>query len=100
MPQANIALRRLMEKWFGDRIADDNPRHFLASRGYVLRDDWCWAPPTPAHSVSFEEAACVLFLMEEWDYGGIWGMAYPERCGPLMRMEWRERIRAALGESQ
>lgn len=71
MPQASDEMRALMLKWFGDEISEAGPIKFLESRGYVLRKDWQWQLPTPAHTVSREEFACVQFLIEEWDFGAL-----------------------------
>lgn len=71
MPQASDELRDLMGKWFGDRIDDCRPAQFLASRGYTLNPGYCWIKPTPAHTVHPIEEYCILFLIHEWDYGGI-----------------------------
>ena len=71
MPTATPELRDLMEKWFGDPISEYGPMGFLQSRGYKLTKQWCWEPPVPSHSVSFEESQCLWFLITEWDFGGV-----------------------------
>jgi hypothetical protein len=71
MPQASEALRDLMEKWFGDRVDIAGPVAFLCSHGYLLREDWCWIKPTPSHTMSRDERSCIIFLQDEWDFGGI-----------------------------
>lgn len=71
MPQASDELRNIMDKWFGDGIDDYAPRQFLYARGYILTNDWCWKPPARFHTISQEEYTCMLFLVQEWDYGGI-----------------------------
>ncbi len=70
MPQASDEDRALMAKWFGDEIGCEAPSEFLQSRGYKLNRDWTWTKPTPSHSVSAEEKACIFFLIDEWDYDG------------------------------
>lgn len=77
MPQATDELRGLMEKWFGNAIDDGPPMRFLESRGYVLKKDWCWLLPTPAHTVKREELMCLSFLQQEWDMGHICAAAHP-----------------------
>ncbi len=71
MPQASDKLRGVMERYFGDPIADGPPMRFLESRGYHLRRDWHWNKPTPSHLISDEEYNCLQFLIDEWDMGGI-----------------------------
>lgn len=77
MPQCSDELAALMVKWFGrqdehDRIPDENiVIRFLESRGYTLKPNWCWTLPTPAHTVSNEEYACLAFLIDEWDFGPV-----------------------------
>lgn len=71
MPQASDDLRDLMGKWFGSRVSDEGPVAFLCSRGYVTTPGFCWKKPTPAHTVHPIEEYCILFLIHEWDFGGI-----------------------------
>lgn len=71
MPQASDRQRALMEKWFGDPISDEGPINFLQSHGYILRRDWHWELPTPSHSCSCYEMECIMFLADEWDFGGV-----------------------------
>jgi len=71
MPQASNMHRALMEKWFGDPIDDGPPSLFLISRGYTETRGY-WRKPTPAHTVSHEEACCLDFLMDEWDHAFLW----------------------------
>jgi hypothetical protein len=68
MPQATDEQRALMNKWFGNPIDDGPPYRFLMARGY---QEWAGMliKPTPAHSVSEYEWACIEFLCFEWDYG-------------------------------
>jgi hypothetical protein len=70
MPQASEEDRERMQKWFGD-MGDFAPACFLTSHGYRLRKDWVWVKPTPSHNMSADERACLRFLIEEWDYGGV-----------------------------
>ena len=69
MPSTDQHTRDLMEKWFGDPIADGPPYDFLLSHGYIepLRNGVLYKP-TLSHTISYEEFWCVKFLIEEWDY--------------------------------
>lgn len=69
MPQTSNEMRALMCKWFGDEIDEKGPIKFLQAHGYVLERDWTWTKPTPSHTVSKFEWLCMLFLIEEWDFG-------------------------------
>lgn len=68
MPQATDEQRALMERWFGDPIDDGGPYRFLMARGYTEKAGWLFKP-TPSHTVSLEEGACIDFLCDEWDFG-------------------------------
>jgi hypothetical protein len=59
-----------MRKWFGS-IDPSGPEAFLKSRGYTLTPEWRWVKPTLSHTMSGAEAACICFLIDEWDYGGL-----------------------------
>lgn len=66
MPQATEELR---EEWHSDGNALD----FLYERGFVLLKSWEWVKPE-GHELTEKEQRAVLYLIEEWDYGGIIGM--------------------------
>jgi hypothetical protein len=68
MPQASDDDRDLMLKWFGDAIDMVGPYKFLRARGYRERAG-VLIKPTPAHTISEYEAACIDFLCDEWDFG-------------------------------
>lgn len=70
MPQASEEDRERMRKWFGS-IGETGPMRFLESHGYKLQGDWHWERPTPSHNISQDEWYCLAFLMDEWDFGGI-----------------------------
>ena len=79
MPQTSDEMQALMKKWFGDPIDPTGPHKFLLDRGWkdeagMLR------PPVPSHRASPYELKCVLFLIEEWDFGweGMWGWNHEE----------------------
>lgn len=67
MPQATDELRDTMRKWFGDGCDPGPPLTFLFSRGYKDRAGVIM-PPTASHTVSVEEATCIDFLFQEWDF--------------------------------
>lgn len=67
MPQASDKSRALMEKWFGDAVDTYGPARLLSSHGYTQRSG-CWFKPTRYHTVSTEEAACLDYLFDEWDF--------------------------------
>jgi len=67
MPQAADEQRALMGKWFGDEVGDGGPHTFLLSRGYTEKAGLI-SKPTPSHTMSSEEAECIEFLCDEWDY--------------------------------
>ena len=71
VPQASDEDREQMRRWFGE-IDEQGPIRFLESRGYVLRKDWRWEKPVPSHTLSVEELACIHFLADEWDFGGVY----------------------------
>jgi hypothetical protein len=70
MPQASEELRKL---WGGsDGVGEDKAEKFLKSHGYKLRRDWRWELPTSNHSITDDEFDALCFLVDEWDYGGIY----------------------------
>jgi hypothetical protein len=95
MPRASAQQRALMEKWFGDPKSDRGPIEFLESRGYVLRPDWQWDPPVPAHTVNHEEEECICFLVDEWDFGGLNGWVGTTLSYEDTKREWARRSRGS-----
>lgn len=82
MPQASDELRDEMGRLFGDRINDYGPTEFLLNAGYKLQRDWTWIPRSDVfdeRDMTRTERMCVLFLIDEWDMGGVWFKEYPER---------------------
>lgn len=67
MPSATRELQDQMNRWFGSPVDDRGPGEFLLSHGFEEKDG-LWRKPTPAHNLSLDEAACLSFLMQEWDY--------------------------------
>lgn len=72
MPQASDELRAEMERMFGDPVDDNGPQEFLRKRGWTLNRDWTWSKPGETlQSMPQDEYLCVLFLVHEWDFGGV-----------------------------
>lgn len=71
MPQATPELRHVMLVNFGSEVGDEGPIKFLENAGYVLNRNWTWKRPTPFIAPTELEALCILFLIEEWDFGGL-----------------------------
>ena len=54
-------------RWGSDGAASD----YLAARGFRLRRDWCWVLPEGRDDADETEADAIIYLIEEWDYGGM-----------------------------
>lgn len=53
---------------------DSNAVAYLQRQGYVLNRNWLWEPPPRIKSwsdVAVLEEDAVIYLIEEWDYGGV-----------------------------
>lgn len=72
MPQASDELRTVMERRFGS-IDTHGPTKFLKDAGYTLTRQWEWFKPgvTELRQMTQDEYECLLFLVHEWDYGGL-----------------------------
>jgi hypothetical protein len=68
MPSTIDELRDVIRLWFGHAFDDGPVWSFLQSRGYT-EDRGVIHKPTPHHSMSWEEIACVRYLVEEWGWG-------------------------------
>lgn len=74
MPQASAELRQRMEERFGDPVSDSGAIAYLTEAGYTLNRQWCWEPKPGVSNVgdmTREEFECLLFLVHEWDFGGL-----------------------------
>lgn len=72
MPQASDDLRDRMGVRFGDRIELSGPQKYLTDRGWTLHDDWTWSKPgLTLETMPRDEFECVMFLVHEWDFGGV-----------------------------
>lgn len=88
MPSSTSDLRRKMVRRFGS-IDSQGPEDFLVSRGFSLTRDWEWImPPRYAtlDEVPQEEWDCIVFLLEEWDYGGMAPADQPGVLLPIARL--------------
>ena len=75
MPQATEEQRK---RWGGELgIGEDKAIKFLEDAGYILSRDWRWFLPNPNHTPTPNEISAVQFLIDEWDFGGIWTEAKP-----------------------
>ncbi len=50
---------------------DSEAMEFLEGQRYVLRRDWHWTRPTPDHEVTDRGEDAILYLIQEWDFGGL-----------------------------
>ena len=73
MPQATEELRAEMKRLFGDPISDEGPTKYLESHGYLLTPGWEWYKPgvLDPSAMTEDEWLCLLFLVQEWDFGGL-----------------------------
>jgi hypothetical protein len=70
MPQATDEQRA---EWWpdSDPTGTNTAIKFLEAAGYSLRRDWCWEPPHPMRPTTEKERSAVFYLIDEWDFGGI-----------------------------
>lgn len=77
MPQASDGLRSEVRAFLpeidGAEGSDRACIRFLESAGYTLGRDWCWHKDgiTNFGQMTRQEFACLLFLIHEWDFGGL-----------------------------
>jgi len=50
---------------------DQEAMQYLVQRGFECTGDFYWMPPTPEHKLTEKENDAVLYLIEEWDFGGV-----------------------------
>ena len=75
MPQASDELREEMKKRFGS-MDTEKPIKYLEDAGYGLTKDWQWKPKlgvSDLKGMTRDEFECLLFLVHEWDFGGLKG---------------------------
>lgn len=59
---------------FGSEVSDDGPITFLERSGYKINPKtFCWSKPgvTELWEMTRDEFTCLVFLIDEWDYGGL-----------------------------
>ena len=74
MPQASGELRKRMKERFGHSVSEAGPTEFLKDAGYELQRGFVWKPKPGVASVeemARDEFECLMFLVHEWDYGGL-----------------------------
>lgn len=55
------------QRWQSDDVAIQ----YLSDRGFRLRRDWCWVLPDGRDDADATEADAIIYLIEEWDFGGM-----------------------------
>lgn len=86
MPSASDAQHQIMKEWFGSEVGEEEPRRFLAARGWTEQAGM-YSPPVPSHNPSIYEVECLLFLRDEWDYDFTFNYQLPSDF--LMRSQKR-----------
>lgn len=80
MPSASQHVWDKYKELFETDTADDGPATaYLEAQGWKLRRDFCWTPREgfkKGDEILEKEKYALLFLIEEWDYGGV---IYPEQ---------------------
>jgi hypothetical protein len=76
MPQASDALWEEVRAFLpaiDDMPSDAACIDFLRTAGYCLQDDWTWFKPNvnTFGQMTRHEFDCMIFLMHEWDFGGL-----------------------------
>ncbi len=56
---------------------DSEAMEFLESQGFKLLRDWTWAPPSMNHKLTDREEDALLYLIQEWDFGGLHEVMVP-----------------------
>lgn len=71
MPTATPELKAIWEK---ENAGDGEVAAclYLENRGWVLDKEWLWHPPSKDHTVAPQEIRAIAYLIQEWDYGGLW----------------------------
>jgi len=85
LPQASERLRAKMrdmfESLYGHYGLDElSPISYLKDRGYQLTTEWTWHKEgiEELWEMQPDELACLCFLVEEFDYGGLHEGRLPE----------------------
>ncbi len=72
MPQASKEMADKMQEYFGDSVSDAGPIQHLQEQGFKLSPQFSWTHPSgkPFGDLTEKDRDCMLFLVEEWDFGG------------------------------
>jgi hypothetical protein len=71
MPTAHEELRQEWKHYEADG-GDQYAIRFLQNRGYRLhRTRYTWSHPDPEHVLTPQEASAMMYLVHEWDFGGL-----------------------------
>lgn len=73
MPSSSRSLKENMIKRFGS-IDTIGPEKYLTDAGYKITKGWTWEPKvgvTNYSDMTRDEYDCMLYLIQEWDYGGL-----------------------------
>lgn len=57
---------------------DDRAIRFLEARGFVLNRNWTWSCAV-GYEPSWLEQDAIIYLIEEWDFGGLLTAECPSR---------------------
>lgn len=65
MPQATAELQKRWDIDCGPVIA------YLEAKGFRRAKGGMWIKPSPDHELTEAETSAIVFLIQEWDFGGI-----------------------------
>ncbi len=76
MPSTSPDIQEQIDRLLGcyDDIGQDHAaERFLFSHGWTEHpaQRWCWCMPSRYHVPTWDEVLCVIYLIEEWDFGGV-----------------------------
>lgn len=78
MPQTTADRAR---RWPG---GDSQAMLYLQAKGFKITKGWLWLAPTSDYNISIFEADAIIYLIEEWDFGG----AIMEVGGKEVSLPW------------
>lgn len=56
------------QRWPGH---DSQAICYLQGHGFTLTPQWYWIQPTKGHKLTEKEQDAIIYLIEEWDFGGL-----------------------------
>lgn len=65
MPQTTPERRARWPGW------DSQAMEYLEGQGFHLNRDWTWTSPSKEHKLEEKEEDAILYLIQEWDFGGL-----------------------------